>query len=171
MGADMETLERLLTNTVKEYIILRDTLQEVRADQDKRATRNKRLRDRLENMKSDMGARMSELFANMAGVDPRDVMSEAEIDQHLTDAFNKFDESGDGQLGQWEFQQAWFYLGLKGTEDEIKDTFGEVDTNSSGLIDLKEFITAIKGERMLELSLTRVLNKMGVQYSDAQSDF
>merc|ERR1712238_44134 len=98
-------------------------------------------------------------------------MSDAEIDQHLSDAFNKFDESGDGQLGQWEFQQAWFYLGLKGTEDEIKDTFGEVDTNNSGLIDLKEFITAIKGERMLELSLTRVLNKMGVQYSDAQSEF
>jgi hypothetical protein len=46
-----------------------------------------------------------------------------------------------------------------------------VDTNNSGLIDVNEFITAIKGERMMELSLTRVLNKMGVKYSDGQSQY
>ena len=90
---------------------------------------------------------------------------------HLTEAFNKFDESGDNELGSWEFQQAWFYLGLKGTEAEIQDAFKDVDTNNSGLIDNAEFLKAIKGERMMELSLTRVLNKMGVQYADAQSQY
>ena len=42
--ADMEELERLLSNTLKEYIILRDTLHEVRASNDTRAERNGRLR-------------------------------------------------------------------------------------------------------------------------------
>ena len=38
--ADMEDLQRLLGNTVSEYNILRDTLQEVRANNDVRAERN-----------------------------------------------------------------------------------------------------------------------------------
>ena len=59
------------------------------------------------------------------------------------DAFRKFDEDGSGELGQWEFQQAWFFLGLKGTEDEIKDAFIGVDTNGSGVIDPEEFMKAI----------------------------
>merc|ERR1712062_293140 len=96
------------------------------------------------------------------GVDPKDVLSEEEIRGHLTEAFNKFDESKDGQLGAFEFGQAWGYLGLKGSEDEIKDAFKKVDTNNSNFIDLEEFVTAITSERMMELSLTQVLNKMGV---------
>ena len=66
--ADMEELERLLSNTLKEYTILRDTLHEVRASNDQRAERNGRLRDRLENMKSQVQGQMNELFANMIGV-------------------------------------------------------------------------------------------------------
>jgi hypothetical protein len=74
-------------------------------------------------------------------------------------------------LGAWEFQQAWFFLGLKGDEDEIKDAFKSVDTNSSGLVDINEFKKAIKGERMLELSLTTVLSKMGVEVGNTESRF
>jgi Ca2+-binding EF-hand superfamily protein len=107
--ADMEELERLLNNTLKEYIILRETLHEVRASNDARAERNGRLRDRLTNMKDQVQGQMNELFANMVGVDPRDVMSEEEIKAHLKQAFEKFDESGDQQLGEFEFTQAWGY--------------------------------------------------------------
>merc|ERR1711979_106829 len=109
-------------------------------------------------MAADMGALFDQL-----GLKPEDVLSEEEIDAHLTEAFNKFDEDNSGQLGEWEFQQAWFFLGLKGSEDEIKDAFKSVDTNNSGLVDITEFKKAIKGERMLELSLTTVLSKMGVE--------
>ena len=42
--ADMEELQRLLGNTLKQYTILRETLQEVRANNDVRAERNSRLR-------------------------------------------------------------------------------------------------------------------------------
>merc|ERR1712173_576860 len=129
------------------------------------------LRDRLEGMKGDVQTQMNELFASMAGVRPEDVLSEAEIDAHLKTAFDKFESSGDGQLGEWEFTQCWMFLGLKAGEDEVKSIFASVDTNNSGFIDFEEFKKAIKGERMMELSLTRVLNKMGVKYSDAQSQY
>jgi Ca2+-binding EF-hand superfamily protein len=107
----------------------------------------------------------------MMNVNPEDVLSEEEIKQHLSDAFNKFESSGDGRLGQWEFMQAWSFLGLKGSEEEIKESFTKVDTDGSGLIDLNEFIEAIRGERMLELSLGNVLKKMGVQYDSRANAF
>ena len=42
--ADMEDLQRLLRNTLSEYNILRDTLQEVRDNNEARVERNGRLR-------------------------------------------------------------------------------------------------------------------------------
>ena len=158
--ADMEDLQRLLANTVGEYNILRDTLQEVRANNDVRADRNAKLRRRMDSMKSEVSAQMNGLISDLLGVDPRDVLTDEEINKHLTTAFNKFDEDNSGEMGNWEFTQAWLFLGLKGTESEINDAFTNVDKNNSGLIDLNEFITAIKSERLLELNLTRVFDKV-----------
>ena len=101
----------------------------------------------------------------MLGVNPQDILSGEEINAHLTEAFNKFNKDGSRQLGQWEFMQAWFVLRLKGSEEEeINESFKNVDTNNSGLVDIDEFITAIKGCRMAELNLGSVLSKMGVQW-------
>ena len=63
----------------------------------------------------------------MAGVRPEDVLSDEEIDAHLETAFDKFESSGDRQLGEWEFTQCWVFLGLKAGEDEIKSIFKSVD--------------------------------------------
>merc|ERR1712187_1069049 len=103
-----------------------------------RATRNKQLRDRLEQMKADVTSDMNALMSNLLGMDPRDVLSEAEIDAHLEEAFKKFDEDNSGKLAQWEFTQAWFFLGLKGSEQEINDAFKSVDADRSGLVDINE---------------------------------
>ena len=46
-----------------------------------------------------------------------------------------------------------------------------VDTNHSGMIDLDEFCTAIKGNRMMELSLGSLLEKMGVKFADNETRF
>merc|ERR1712087_319947 len=110
-------------------------------------------------MKGQVQKDMDALFSQLGIAN----LSDEEIDAHLTEAYNKFDEDNSGQLGAWEFQQAWFFLGLKGTETEIKNAFAGVDTNNSGLVDLNEFMTAIKSERMAELSLKNVLEKMGVK--------
>jgi len=86
----MEELQRLLGNTLKQYIILRDTLQEVRSNNDTRAERNAKLRRRLEGMKSDVTSQMNAMMADLFGVDPKDVLSDAEINKHLTEACNLF---------------------------------------------------------------------------------
>merc|ERR1711981_1445300 len=102
--ADMEMLKSLLGNVAKEYSLLRESLQETRMSAEERAGRNARLRGRLENMKSEVSGQVNDLLSKMLGVKPEDILSGEEINTHLTNAFNKFDEDRSGQLGQWEFK-------------------------------------------------------------------
>merc|ERR1712037_630780 len=169
--ADMEELQRLLKNTVSEYNILRDTLQEVRANQDVRAENNAKVRRRLQSMQSEVGAQMNGLISSLFEVYPSEVLSDAEIEKYLTEAFEKFDEDNSGKLGEWEFKQAWSFLGLKGSEDEISDAYKAVDKDNSGLIDLQEFITAIKSERLLELNMKTVFDKLGINYATSEDKY
>jgi len=114
-------------------------------------------------VKGDVSSKINDLFGNILGVDATDILSGEEIDGHLNDAFNKFDANHNGKLDQWEFTQACFFLGLKGSEDEIAEAFRGVDVDDSGFVDMSEFMAAIKGERLLELSLGAFLEKMGVE--------
>merc|ERR1712110_709525 len=95
----------------------------------------------------------------------------AELDAHLTDAFRRFDDNGNGTLDSWEFTQAWTWLGLKGSKDEIEDAFTSVDRDNSGVIDLDEFRNAIKSERLAELNLRVVLKKMGVHMETVEDRY
>ena len=65
--------------------------------------------------------------------------------------------------------EAWFFLGLKGTEEEIKQAYKDVNTNAGDQIDMDEFKNAIKGSRMAELSLKNVPGKMGVELQSKES--
>ena len=98
--ADMEALTGLLDATCKEYMILRDALSEVRQDNDKRAERNALLRDRLDSIKGEVQDQVGGLLDALGIVDAKDVLSEKEIVAQLTDAYHKFDSSGDQQLGK-----------------------------------------------------------------------
>ena len=77
-----------MDNTLKEYIILKDTLGEVRQNNDVRAERNAQLRERLTNMRADVQGQIGSMLTEMMGLNPADVLSDAEIRKHLTDAFN-----------------------------------------------------------------------------------
>ena len=145
---------------------LKQALSVASGNAQERAKNNERLRQRLESVKSQVSAEINFLMTNMLNMDPRDFLSDEEIDAHLQSAFNKFDEDGSGALGKWEFTQAWLFLGLKGTDEEISEAFDSVDKNQSGTIDAKEFKMAIKSERMIELNLRGVLEKMGVQMNN-----
>merc|ERR1712079_225687 len=154
---------------VQEYQMIKGNFAEVNMSAEERAKKNAQLKKRLESMQKEIGGQMNELFSKMMGVDPRDLMTDEEIDKDLAEAFHKFDEDNSGQLGAWEFQQAWFFLGLKGDENEIKDAYAKVNTNAGDQIDIEEFMTAIKGERMVELNLKNVLTKMGVELQSKES--
>merc|ERR1712187_866359 len=122
-------------------------------------------------MRDEVSSQIGHLMTDLLGLRPEDVLSEEEIRKHLTDAFHKFDEDNSGEIGRWEFQQAWFFLGLKGTPSELDEAFTKVDTNGSGMIDLEEFITAIRNERMVELNLKNVFDKLGVKVAGVNNKY
>lgn len=135
---------------------------------------SQKLRDRLNQLKSDMDSRVGGLFSKMAGLtggNVLDYISPEVLDKHLTDAFNKFDYSNDGRLSFKEFAEAWRDLGLKGAGDELRDAFNTVDADGSGLVDVHEFKTAIKDNRLTELNMNVLLDAMGVQLGSLADRF
>jgi len=134
---------------------------------------SQKLRDRIDRMKHEMNDKMGGLFSSM-GMNITDVMSPEVLEKHLRDAFNKFDHSRDERLNYKEFCDAWRELGLKGSGEELRAAFDEVDTDKSGLVDFHEFKTAISDNRLTELNLNVLLEAMGVQLgslSDKYSAF
>jgi len=150
---------------------LSGSLVELKEANEARANKNALLREKLDGMRNEVQSQMNGMFENMFGLDPSSILSEDEIRKHMREAFDKFDKDKSGLLGQWEFNQAWFSLGLKGSEAELKDAFDSVDTNKSGQVDLEEFIQAVKSERMAEFSLKKVLDTMGVKYATAEQRY
>merc|ERR1712079_570831 len=51
-------------------------------------------------------------------------------------------------------------LDLKGDDDEVKRAFKSVDVDNSGIVERREFVDAIKGARMAELSLSVLMTQM-----------
>ena len=67
--------------------------------------------------------------------------------------FNQFDKDGSGELEIPEFRDAWNFLGLHGSDEEIKRAFTSVDVDGSGKVDRREFATAIRDSRVEELGM------------------
>jgi len=127
---------------------------------------SQKLRDRMAQLKTDMDSKVGSLFSKMAGLTGANVMdfiSPEVLDKHLSDAFNKYDYTGDGRLSYKEFGEAWRDLGLKASGDELRDAFNQVDMDKSGLVDVHEFKTAVKDNRLTELNMNVLLEAMGVQ--------
>merc|ERR1712043_15046 len=106
---------------------------------------------------------MGNKMLGMMGCDPKDLLSDAEIEKVLTATFNKFDNDGSGELEQPEFRKAFKHLGLEGSVAEQNRALKEVDVDGSGKIGLNEFKNAIKNSRSAELSLTVILQNMDGQ--------
>lgn len=79
----------------------------------------------------------------------RDLLTDEQIDKILVETFNKFDNDGSGELEFPEFTEAWRFLGLKGSLDEIRNAYKTVDTDGSGKI----LVTCIIESRPVSLNL------------------
>ena len=62
----------------------------------------------------------------------------------LHTVFSMFDTSGDGEISQDEFRRALDKMGRKLTEDQLDDLISQIDSDHSGTISIKEFLTAVK---------------------------
>jgi len=110
-----------------------------------------------------MNSQMNSVMKKMMGVmgqDPRDLLTDDQINQILAATFDKYDKDGSGQLEYPEFQSAFEDLGLHGSENELRESFAQVDTDNSGLVDKNEFVTAIKNSRAAELSMTVIISQL-----------
>merc|ERR1711879_1048427 len=105
------------------------------------------------------------------GQDPRDLLTDAQIEKLLNGTFDKFDKNGSGQLEKPEFRKAWEFLGLVGAVEEMNEVFDKVDTDNSGIISRSEFKAAILDSRSTELSLTVLLNNMDGQLEGLEDVF
>ena len=161
--ADLELLNNLLVETSTLLSSLRSDLEDSQMNNGERAERNAELRLRLEEMKKETGAQFGNMFGKMLsimGKDPKDLLTDEQINKLLLETFKKFDKDNSGELETPEFIKAWRFLGLKGSDKEIGRSFGSVDTNHSGKIDRFEFASAIKNNRTEELSLTVLLTQI-----------
>ena len=94
----MEKLTTLLDAAMKDCAMIQDALADA-CGNNIQATRNTELRQCLDNMKGDVQNTVNSLITSMMNIDPRDFLSDAEIDHHLEVAFNKFDKDTSGELG------------------------------------------------------------------------
>jgi hypothetical protein len=87
-------------------------------------------------------------------------MSEAEMNEILTEVFDKFDRDGNGTMELREFRKAWSELNLSGSDKDVLKAFKDVDVDKSGVIELKEFQQAIRGERLAELNMNTLVTNL-----------
>ena len=80
-----------------------------------RKVENAKLRAKLNSSRSQVNQEVNDMMAQMMSMTGDD-FDMAEIDAHLNEAFQRFDEDHSGESGEWEFTQAWPFLGLKGSQ-------------------------------------------------------
>jgi Ca2+-binding EF-hand superfamily protein len=72
--------------------------------------------------------------------------------------FKEFDKDGSGQLEDSKFKIAWRSLGLNGDSAAISEAFHSVDTDRSGVIDMREFMDAFDAMYLFFLEMFLLFN-------------
>merc|ERR1719411_1757219 len=97
---------------------------------------------RMKDQRNKLSSGMSKIMKAMMGLTGKDVegfLQSKEVDKYLIEAFNKYDTNGNGTLSYRQFGDAWSYMGLGGSDSEVKAAFSGVDVDYSGVIEYGEF--------------------------------
>ena len=104
-------------------------------------------------MKKEYEERIRECTSSLV-VQLKDIAGEEQVNDEgakmyktLRDTFNAFDGDGSAELGWPEYQEAWKFLNLGGSPDDVKKAFDSVDIDASGLVEWDEFVFSIMGEK------------------------
>lgn len=76
-------------------------------------------------------------------------MATTDINKEMQEAFNFFDQDGDGTITAEELRLCMQKLGEELTEDEIKEMLKEADADGNGEIEYAEFVKLITGPNKL----------------------
>ena len=161
--AYLQVLAAILEDTDSLLEGMKSDLEDAQMSTSERQARNAELKSRLHQMKKDMGSQMGNLMGKMMsifGQDPAELLTEDQIEKVLNTTLKKFDKDGSGELEMPEFVKAWKFSDLKEDDEEIKRSFLSVDVDNSGIVERREFVDAIKGARMAELSLSVLMTQM-----------
>jgi hypothetical protein len=135
--ADLEVLNNLLNTTAELLVGLQGGVAASAESAESRAKRNAELKERLKEMKKNMDGSLGKVIGSMMsmmGVDPEDILTDEEVTKLLSETFKKFDKDGSGALEKKEFFKAWDFLGLKGSQSEIENSYNGVDTDDQALL-------------------------------------
>jgi Ca2+-binding EF-hand superfamily protein len=172
--ADLEALIQLLDALGGKLSSSNSLYDEMVETQEERKRRNAELMQRLKGLKGENAKELNSIIGRMmsiAGKDPMAVLTNEQINQYLTEAFNNFDSSADGRIDFNEFSKAWSSLGLSDDKQGLHLKFNKVDRDGSGYIDLDEFITCVKDNRIEELNQRVLLESVGVELDALEEMF
>jgi regulator of replication initiation timing len=161
--SELESLQGIIDDATKENV---DADRRIRFLKERLAVIQRETSHSIEGL----GSRISDLAGEAAPID-----TAASITERLRQTFESFDDDHDGEINEWEFTQAWLWLGFRGEEAEIHEIFRTVDVDNRGLINEQEFLQVVTSERRPELQvkaslgvidqrLTRVEKRMNAMY-------
>merc|ERR550534_1623278 len=172
--ADMDRLDALMDGLFKLIDRHGGELATLSKSADEVAAENRELMSRMKNQKNQLTSGMSKIMKAMMGLTGNDVegfLQSKEIDKYLVEAFNKYDTNGNGTLSAREFGDAWSYMGLGGSDSEVRAAFTSVDVDGSGVIEYGEFSKAIKESRLSELGIQAIMSSIGVELDEVLAKF
>merc|ERR1719210_1924126 len=172
--ADMDRLDSLMDGLFKLIDRHGGELATLSKSADEVAAENRALMARMKNQKNQLTSGMSKIMKAMMGLTGNDVegfLQSKEVDKYLVEAFNKYDTNGNGTLSYREFGDAWSYMGLGGSDSEVKAAFSGVDVDFSGVIEYGEFSKAIKESRLSELGINAIMSSIGVELDEVLAKF
>jgi Ca2+-binding EF-hand superfamily protein len=137
-------LENKLEALVSELESLQSIIDEATNQNVDADRRNRFLKERLAVLQRETAHSIdsfADRISNLSG-HPGRIDTSDSIEKRLKETFHSFDDDADGEINEWEFTQAWLWLGFRGEESEIHDIFRSVDVDNRGLINKTEFFTS-----------------------------
>lgn len=145
--ADMEVMLTLLSE-------IRTDLMELRGERSDAQKELYTLRERLQTLQREVTNKTEGMVQRMRRVSGENGSIKVDdLDEQLRNAFANADSNKNGSLNLWQFSQAWMSLGLGGNEEEMKNVFSSDRLGISKGMDVRQFMRAVKSERLAELSL------------------
>jgi len=136
--------------------------------------KRKTQRKTMENKMSMQVKEMVEMLTELKGGAQRQRKRRESVSTHreLTDTFSQFDKNQTGEMDLISYKKAWRWLGKPGNEQDIENSFRNVDVDNTGVIDCGEFVKSfMSDEEAEECGLMGDMKLLSELFSEAYTRF